>query len=116
MKPLCWIYGALAAAAEPEGEQPNRFAQWLREWLAPPLRQIEAPLDDWLGSLPSWTGPACATALFLLTGLWISTLKRRYVYLGAPDQARWRDLRLWALLVLVPYIAVVFDVLENGDV
>ena len=29
-----------------------------------------------------------------------------YELLGAPDQAGWRDLRIWTALVLLPYIII----------
>ena len=32
--------------------------------------------------------------------------RRDYVYQGAPDQARWRDLRIWAGLILIAQSAL----------
>jgi hypothetical protein len=31
-------------------------------------------------------------------------LRRSYIYAGAPDQARWRDLRWWIPWLLGPYL------------
>ncbi len=84
----------------------NAFSEWMKTNVAPHLRALLAPLDAWIDTLPLWTGTACAVALFVIVGLWAFTLKRSYVYLGAPDQARWRDLRIWAALVLLPYIII----------
>ena len=33
-------------------------------------------------------------------------LDRRFIYLGSPDQSRWRDLRIWAVIVTVPYLLI----------
>lgn len=79
---------------------------WIRETLGPPLRSAHASLDGWIDSLPDETGRYCAIGLFVLAGLWVWTLKRDYIYLGAPDRALWRDLRIWAVLALLPYIFV----------
>lgn len=84
----------------------NAFSEWLKAHVAPSLKTVLAPLDAWINSLPLWTGKACAVGLFVIVGLWALTLKRDYIYLGAPDRARWRDLRVWTVLVLLPYIIV----------
>lgn len=80
--------------------------EWLRAQVGPPIKQFLAPLDRWLISLPMGVAQAAVLGLFVLTGIWLWTLKKDYIYLGAPDRAAWRDLRIWATLVLLPYIAV----------
>lgn len=90
---------ALVAAEPPP-------TSWLRRTLGPVLKNCFAPLDRWLGSLSMATAVICTVGLFVITGIWVWTLQREYIYLGAPDRARWRDLRIWATLVLLPYIAV----------
>ncbi len=82
------------------------LTQRIHQALVPALRAVLGPLDAWLAGLPLWAGRASAVTLFLVAGLWLLTLKREYVYLGAPDQARWRDLRLWAAFALLPYIVL----------
>lgn len=84
----------------------QRFCDALRAQLGPPLRALHAPLDAWLESLPMWVAQAAALSLFVVTGVWVWTLSRDFVYLGAADRAAWRDLRIWATLLLIPYIAV----------
>ncbi len=78
----------------------------LRLSIAAPLRSLHQPLDTWLDSLPMWVAHVCALALFVIAGLWVLTLSRDFVYLGAPSKSRWRDLRLWSLALLFPYITV----------
>lgn len=95
----------LATTAPPEGPW-QRFCNALRARLGPPLKSLHAPLDAWLDSLPMSVALGSILALFAFTAVWVWTLRRDYVYLGAPDQARWRDLRLWATLLLIPYVVV----------
>lgn len=97
----------VAASADEEPPQPPYpWADEIRRVLAPPLKSLLEPLDTWLAGLPAWAGPVSATALFLAAVFWVLLLKREYVYLGAPDQAVWRDLRIWALLVTLPYVVI----------
>lgn len=86
----------------------NWFEANIREPLirafVPALKRFFGPLDDFLISLPPWTWLACALSLFVIAGMVVWTLKRSYVYLGAPDESRWRDLRIWSTVLLIPYI------------
>lgn len=82
------------------------FGEFMRENVAPHLKSLLAPLDAFIDSLPMWVGTACAIGLFVIVGLWALTLPRKYIYLGAPDEAGWRDLRIWTWLVLLPYIII----------
>ncbi len=98
MNTLFEMRDGLLAAAGP--------VEWLREHVGPPIKQALAPLDRWLISLPMSVAQTAVLGLFAVTGVWIWLLKKDYIYLGAPDRAAWRDLRIWATLVLIPYIAV----------
>ncbi len=80
--------------------------QGLDTHVVPLLKTVLRPLDAWLDSAPPWMGQACAVSLFVLAGLWLLTLKREYIFQGAPDESRWRDLRIWAWLALIPFIAL----------
>ena len=84
----------------------DALTQWIRDTLGPPLGRWHGVLDDWIATLPEWSGRAAAAALFVSAALWAFTLKRQYIYLGAPDQAAWRDLRWWAALALIPYVLI----------
>ena len=63
-------------------------------------------VDRWLEAIPLPWARVVVVAFLGAAGVWALTLKREYVYLGAPDQARWRDLRLWAACFLVPFIVI----------
>ena len=82
------------------------FVQFLNTSIAPPLYAMEQPLDAWIDGLAWWVPRACAIGLFIVVGIGTLFFKREYIYLGAPDKAKWRDLRIWAILVLIPYIGV----------
>ena len=84
----------------------TRSIDWLRETLGPPLHQLHEPLDLWLDSLPMWMAKASAVGLFVIAGLWAVSLSREFVYLGAPNQARWRDLRICAVILFTLYTIV----------
>ena len=32
--------------------------------------------------------------------------KRSFIFRGAPDDKAWRDLRLWAVIVMLPYLVL----------
>jgi hypothetical protein len=38
--------------------------------------------------------------VFVFTALWAWTFKRDYIFEGAPSQHRWRDIRIWAVILL----------------
>lgn len=80
--------------------------EWLQANIGPPLRSLHQPIDHALAGLPMSVAKIVVIAFFVASGVAVWSLPRKFVYLGAPDEARWRDLRIWAILVLVPYILV----------
>jgi hypothetical protein len=93
-------------APPPPGEGGASPLEHLREGYIKTLSFWIKPLDAWLIGLPDWAGRASAAGLFIAAGIWVLTLKRDYIYRGAADQARWRDLRIWALVALLPYVVL----------
>lgn len=87
-------------------EEVSKLDLLLRKTFGPPLKRFHQPIDAWLGSLSMTVAMGCAFSLFLIATIWTWTLPREFVYRGAPDQKPWRDLRLWATLVVIPYVAV----------
>lgn len=55
---------------------------------------------EWIHGLPLWASKAGAMVIFgsVLAVVW--SLPKDFVYFGAPDRGRWRDLRLWATILL----------------
>jgi hypothetical protein len=84
----------------------DRWRTALRETLGPPLQALQEPVDTWLGGLPMWVAMTCAIGLYVVALIWVWSLRREFVFRGSPDQEKWRDLRIWATVVILPYIAV----------
>jgi hypothetical protein len=68
-------------------------------WQAPAwLRYV---LDfQWTHGMPMGTARALFMVFFLVVALFGVLQSRRYVYAGAESQARWRDLRLWVVVIM----------------
>ena len=81
-------------------------ATFLKDNFGPPLKALHEPIDAWLGSLPMSVAMACAIGLYVVAVIWVWTLRKEFVFRGAPDQKSWRDLRLWATLVTIPYVII----------
>ena len=55
---------------------------------------------EWLKELPLYWGKIMSTAGFAGMVIWVWFRPRRFIYNEAPDQKRWRDLRIWASILL----------------
>jgi len=65
------------------------------------LEAIRYVLDfQWAAGVSGRGIRLCFVAFFAAVALFALLQSRDYVYAGAPDRARWRDLRLWALAIL----------------
>lgn len=80
--------------------------QAFRDRMGPPLKSLQTPIDDWLGGLPMWVALTSAVGLYVVALVWVWFLRRDFVFRGAPDNSWWRDLRIWATLVTIPYVIV----------
>ena len=67
---------------------------------------VWAPVDSLLGSLPMGAARLAVVLLLLIPTIVVLRQKRERIYEGAPDQARWRDLRIWAALFVLPYLLI----------
>jgi hypothetical protein len=67
------------------------------------LRATFGTLDSALGAIPLGAARYCAVALLVLPVLGLALAPREWIYRGAPDQRRARDLRWWAAVVTLPY-------------
>lgn len=70
------------------------------------LEALFSPVDRLLGALPLASGKVAVALLLLVPLVWVLRLDRDFVLLGSPDESRWRDLRLWAVVVTVPYLLI----------
>ena len=79
---------------------------FLRATLGPPLKALHQPIDRWLGSLPMSIAMLCAIGLYGMALVWVWRLKKEFVFRASPSQASKYDLRIWATLVVIPYVLV----------
>ena len=55
---------------------------------------------QWLEGLPVVLGKYIAALFFCGMIIWAWFRPSRYIFEGAPDKSRWRDLRIWATVFL----------------
>lgn len=58
-------------------------------------------MSEWLSSAPIWVANVITVVLFVLIAGACFLVPRRLVMADAPDQAVWRDIRWWALILIV---------------
>ena len=63
-------------------------------------------MNLWLESVPLYWAKILGTIFFLCVIVWALTRPRAYIYRGAPDTKRWRDLRIWAVIILMVQIVI----------
>jgi hypothetical protein len=63
-------------------------------------------MPDWLNALPLWWGKVAAVACFLGIGVWAWRRPRAFIYQDAPDNHWWRDLRVWASVLMAVQIVI----------
>ncbi|MGD8726114.1 MAG: hypothetical protein PVH40_00645 [Gemmatimonadales bacterium] len=57
-------------------------------------------MPDWLNDLPLWWGKVVAVVCFVAIAAWAWLRPRSFIFAGAPDGKRWRDLRVWATVLM----------------
>ncbi len=70
------------------------------------LEFVLGPINDAMGALPPWSARVAVALLLVLPAAAVWRLSRDWVFSGAADRAKWRDLRLWAALFVVPYLVI----------
>ncbi len=65
-------------------------------------------MGDFFRGLPLYWAKVIAALLYLLLGLWVITRPRDFIFRGTEDKSRWRDLRLWALVLIGIQIILYF--------
>ncbi len=60
---------------------------------------------DFVHSLPLWTAKIGAVVLFLIVLVATWFIPKSFIFQGAPDKKPWRDLRIWAtVLILIQFV------------
>lgn len=70
------------------------------------LQGIFGPLDAILESIPFGAARWIVVGFLVVAALSPLLLSDAYIYVGSADRRRRRDLRLWALLIMLPYILI----------
>ena len=63
-------------------------------------------MSDWLASLPLFWGKVIAVIAFIGIMIWAWRRPKSFIYQGAPDVAGWRDLRVWASILMIVQIVI----------
>jgi hypothetical protein len=59
-----------------------------------------------LGMIPMWGVKALVVMLFAGLVVLALRLPRDYIFTGAPDKNRWRDVRIWIVVVVILEVLV----------
>jgi len=58
-------------------------------------------MNEWLAAIPLWWAKIVTVILFAGITLWTWLRPREYVMAGAPTKKAWRDLRIWATILML---------------
>ena len=61
---------------------------------------------DWLNSVPLFWAKVIAVATYVSIVIWAWLRPKSFIFQGAPDNRGWRDLRIWATVIMVIQIAL----------
>jgi hypothetical protein len=61
-------------------------------------------MTDWLAGLPLWWGKVIGAAFFVAMAVWAWRRPHSFIYADAPDTHKWRDLRVWASVLMAVQI------------
>jgi len=61
---------------------------------------------DWIANLSLGWAKFIVIMAFVVPWIFALLQKRSYLYQGAPDNARWRDLKIWATIVVAIQISI----------
>ncbi len=57
-------------------------------------------MSEWLAGLPLYWGKVIAVAGYIGMIFWVWVRPKSFIFHEAPDNRRWRDLRIWASVLL----------------
>jgi hypothetical protein len=63
-------------------------------------------MSDWLADLSLAWGKIIAVITFVGIAVWAWKRPKSFIFQGAPDFNRWRDLRLWASILIAIQIVI----------
>ena len=66
------------------------------------------PVQRWLPTLSTTWALVASIVLLLVTLVWSWFRSREFIFQGAIDQQSWRDLRVWATVLMLVMIVIYF--------
>ena len=63
-------------------------------------------MTEWLKDIPLYWAKVIAIIFFIVIIIWALTRPKEYIFKGATNRKVWRDLRLWAAIILIVQIIV----------
>ncbi len=63
-------------------------------------------MSDWLAGLSLVWGKIVAVIAFVGIAIWAWMRPKSFIFQGAPDSHRWRDLRVWASILIAVQIVI----------
>ena len=63
-------------------------------------------MAEWLRELPLYWAKIISTVFFMAVTIWALMRPRAFIFSGAPNRKVWRDLRLWAVVILIVQIVL----------
>ena len=63
-------------------------------------------MGEWLSSLPVWWANVITVVLFIAIAGACFAVPKSVFMADAPDQARWRDIRWWAVILIAVQLGI----------
>ena len=61
---------------------------------------------EWLYNAPVWWANAATEVMFVLIALAVFAVPKRVFMADAPNQSHWRDVRLWAVILIAVQLGI----------
>ena len=61
---------------------------------------------NWCNNIPEIWARIFIIIAFIIPFVFALTMKKKYILKGAPDNKKWRNLKLWVLLLVIIQIVV----------
>lgn len=61
---------------------------------------------NWLSNLSEAWARFLVLLAFIIPFIFALTLRRNYIYQGAPDKSRWRNLKLWVFIIVLIQVLI----------
>ncbi|MBN1551679.1 hypothetical protein JW979_09425 [bacterium] len=63
-------------------------------------------MNEWLNDFPIFWSKIVATLTFAGGVLWTWIRPKSFIFKDAPDEKKWRDLRIWITVIMISQIVI----------